>query len=201
MSKSAGNPKQMKYLNFFPKKSNLYFWTKQLRFYVFLFLNYLVSFYNGYRCETKEEMEIYGKECPKRTEGISAMDKLIKCTKYRMNGFGEVLFDIPPWKDDLNLYNATLAHKVNNAFWPQKNAEFASIEHPRFGLIPCVKTIKNVRKDEEIFLDYGYDKVNAGDAKTHQWYFDQKDKVILENRLAKEAEIHDENENVIVYRL
>ena len=162
---------------------------------------FLVSFYNGYRCETKEEMEIYGKECPKRTEGISAMDKLIKCTKYRMNGFGEVLFDIPPWKDDLNLYNATLAHKVNNAFWPQKNAEFASIEHPRFGLIPCVKTIKNVRKDDEIFLDYGYDKVNAGDAKTHQWYFDQKDKVILENRLAKEAEIHDENENVIVYRL
>ena len=162
---------------------------------------FLVSFYNGYRCETKEEIEIYGKECPKRTEGISAMDILIKCTKYRMNGFGEVLFDIPPWKDDLNLYNATLAHKVNNAFWPQKNAEFASIEHPRFGLIPCVKTIKNVRKDEEIFLDYGYDKVNAGDAKTHQWYFDQKDKVILENRLAKEAEIHDENENVIVYRL
>ena len=163
-----------------------------------------VSFYNGFRCETKEEMEIYGKECLERTEGTSEWDKMVKCMKYRINGFAEVLFDIPPWKDDLNLYNATLAHKVNNAFWPKKNAEFAGVEHPRFGLIPCVKTIKNVKKDEEIFLDYGYDQINAGDTqKTHQWYFDQKEQVIRENRLAKEAtsDIHDENESIIEYRL
>ena len=92
------------------------------------------------------------------------------------------------WKDDLNLYNATLAHKINNAFWPKKNAEFGSVEHPRFGLIPCVKTIKNIKKGEEIFLDYGYDKNPSPEAKsTHQWYFDQKAQVQLENRLAKEA--------------
>ena len=49
-----------------------------------------------------------------------------------------ILTDIPKEFDDINIYNATLAHKTNNNFGSFTNAKFWSMEHPRFGLIVSV---------------------------------------------------------------
>jgi hypothetical protein len=48
------------------------------------------------------------------------------------------LTDLPEEYDDLNIFNATLAHKTNNNFPPYINTYFGQLEHPRFGLIVTV---------------------------------------------------------------
>ena len=82
------------------------------------------------------------------------------------------LFNIPPNWDDINLYNATLAQKVNNKFEPFTNSYFGFMEHPRFGSIVTVVALKNIKAGEEIFLDYGYAKDNST-RKSVAWYVEQ----------------------------
>jgi hypothetical protein len=53
-----------------------------------------------------------------------------------------ILSDIPQEFDNLNIYNATLAHKTNNNFGSYINAKFWGMEHPRFGLIVSVVAIR-----------------------------------------------------------
>ena len=143
----------------------------------------VVSFYNGYRFSTKAEKDDHGKNCPiiaKKYSKLENADILIfedQCKTYRMNSY-DILINIPPWENDLNVYNATLAHKVNNEFEPRINALFGSIEHPRFGFIPAVLSSRDIRKDEEILLDYGY----FGEMKNEaEWYFELKAKRQKEN--------------------
>lgn len=62
--------------------------------------------------------------------------------------------DIPEEYRNLKNYCATLAHKTNHSFLP--SAEFEDFVHPRFGLIPCVTASQCIKKDEEIFIHYGY---------------------------------------------
>ena len=131
-----------------------------------------ISFYNGYRFDSKAKIDAHGRNCVLKTQMLNRDIDLLKakdlCTKYRMNQFN-ILIDIPPWEDDLNLYNATLAHKVNNDFEPEINALFGSIDHPRFGLIPAVVTTRKIAKNEEILLDYGYMEETRSQA---EWYFE-----------------------------
>ena len=48
-------------------------------------------------------------------------------------------------------------------------------DHPRFGKIKCIRTIKPVKAGEELTVEYGYDHnglgINNPDAP--QWYRDQ----------------------------
>ncbi len=53
---------------------------------------------------------------------------------------------------DLNKYRATLAHKINHSF--NHNCRFEVVHHARFGLIPAVRTVQPVKKDDELLCHY-----------------------------------------------
>ncbi len=50
---------------------------------------------------------------------------------------------------------ASLAHKLNHSF-KKANCVFISVYNPRFGVIRGAETTRNVRKGEQIFVEYGY---------------------------------------------
>ena len=52
-------------------------------------------------------------------------------------------------------YIASLAHKTNHSFDP--NSQFLVFDHPRWGLVPCIASTRNIDACEEIFVRYGYD--------------------------------------------
>ena len=135
-----------------------------------------ISFYNGYRFDTKAEINEHGTNCLSKAHSDIVKAREI-CYTYRVNHLG-IFIDFPPWESDLNYYNATLAHKVNNDFAPKINAILGSIDHPRFGLIPTVITTKTIAKDEEILVDYEYPEEMITETK---WYFDLKEKSKQEN--------------------
>ena len=68
--------------------------------------------------------------------------------------------DIPPEYWSIEKYRATLGHKVNHSF-KKANTVFGNAIHPRFGSILTVFATKDIKKGEEILVDYryGYDSV------------------------------------------
>ena len=52
-------------------------------------------------------------------------------------------------------YSASLAHKTNHSFNP--NSQFLLFDHPRWGLVPCIASTRDIVACEEIFVKYGYD--------------------------------------------
>ena len=80
---------------------------------------------------------------------------------------------IPRHWDDLNVYNATLTHKINNKFHPFTNAEFGLMDHPRFGSIVTAIALKDIDVGTELFLDYSYDVNNTLIKKFVPWYVQQ----------------------------
>lgn len=62
---------------------------------------------------------------------------------------------IPPSDGPLDKYRATLGHKLNHSFKP--NCEYGGIlDSPRFGLVRAFYTNRDIKKDEELFIAYGY---------------------------------------------
>lgn len=105
------------------------------------------SFYNGIRVSLKQTNKQTWRE---NANNISLN-----------NG---TCIDIPPEWNETSVYCATLGHKANHH--PNNNAMYDTFyNHPRFGKIKCIRTIRDVKKDEEIFVDYGYKKGNGP-----QWY-------------------------------
>lgn len=67
--------------------------------------------------------------------------------------------DVPPEFSTLPTYAASLGHKANHSFDTQKrNAKYDHAQHPRFDHIKCIRTLRPVKKDEELLVDYGYVK-------------------------------------------
>ena len=48
-----------------------------------------------------------------------------------------------------------LLFQLNHHF-EKAQTEFCFINHPRFGLIRCIRSNKSIQKGEEIFIDYNY---------------------------------------------
>ena len=63
--------------------------------------------------------------------------------------------DIPDNMISTSQYKASLGHKVCHSFRP--NCELDNFEHPRFGLIKCIVTLRPIAKDEELTVHYEYD--------------------------------------------
>ena len=62
---------------------------------------------------------------------------------------------IPPSDGPLDKYRATLGHKLNHSFKP--NCEYGGVlDTPRFGLTRAFYTNRAIKKDEELFISYGY---------------------------------------------
>ena len=76
------------------------------------------------------------------------------CSDYSIFLNDETMLDIPFEWISVESYRATLGHKICHSFSP--NAAYSFAYHPRFGNIRCVKSIKSIRKNEEILCDYKY---------------------------------------------
>lgn len=80
--------------------------------------------------------------------------------------------DIPAPLTSTARYCATLGHKVCHSFKP--NSEFDTFYHPRFGLIRCVATVRDVAQGEEITVHYRYPLALAPDWYRVAWARHQK---------------------------
>jgi [histone H3]-lysine4 N-methyltransferase len=102
-----------------------------------------VSFYNGVRLTPAE---VDGRDWALNGNAITLGD--------------DCVLDVPPPYDGTDHYCATLGHKANHAF--ANNAEYEIYEHPRFGLIKCLRTRRAVAAGEELTVAYGYDDALLG---------------------------------------
>ena len=62
--------------------------------------------------------------------------------------------DVPPYYSNIITYRASLGHKINHSFNP--STHFCYTEHPRFGSIKGIRTLRRVAKGEELSINYGY---------------------------------------------
>ncbi|CAB4067978.1 SETD7 [Lepeophtheirus salmonis] len=63
--------------------------------------------------------------------------------------------DIPQECISLDKYTSSLAHKVCHSFTP--NCDFDKYDHPRFGVILSVVSLREILEGEELTVDYKYD--------------------------------------------
>jgi len=82
---------------------------------------------------------------------------------YRIRLNGDLDMDIPKGFHLTTQYSATLAHKANHSFTP--NCEWTLFEHPRFGLIRALTSVKPIARGEEILVNYMMTL-----AKSPDWY-------------------------------
>jgi histone-lysine N-methyltransferase SETD7 len=79
-----------------------------------------------------------------------------------------VVIDVPAPFHSCHRYVASLGHKVNH-HQGRINCKYdVFLEHPRFGHIKCVRTVKPVEKGDEFLVYYGYDKDGPDGAP--DWY-------------------------------
>lgn len=76
------------------------------------------------------------------------------CNSNTLSLDDDVVIDVPPPFDSLKHYKASLGHKANHSM--VNNAEYSRCWHPRFGEIKCIRTVRDIAKDEEITVDYSY---------------------------------------------
>ena len=69
----------------------------------------------------------------------------------------DITIDVPPKYSNIVDYRSSLGHKVNHNFVDKMvNAEFGLMNHPRFGLVRCIRSTRAIGVGEEIFVNYGY---------------------------------------------
>jgi len=64
------------------------------------------------------------------------------------------------------------------------------MEHPRWGNIVCVASIKPIKTGEEIFTNYGY--LLSDPPNDVPWYFEMKQRIEEEERMENEVDIEPE---------
>jgi len=118
--------------------------------------NTVLSFYNGIRLstDTSDRDEHWENDAY----------KILDLTPADLNG-NEGIIDIPPEYRDIDAYRASLAHKANHSFLP--NAKYALFYHPRFGLVPSVRSICDIAAGREVLVNYEYSPDEAP-----PWYSD-----------------------------
>ena len=61
---------------------------------------------------------------------------------------------VPYW--NISAFRHSLGHKLNHSF-KKMNTKFGRAYHPRFGNTRAIIAIKDIARDEEILVDYGYE--------------------------------------------
>lgn len=108
----------------------------------------VVSFYNGTK-QTSEKTERNRWNENSNTIALSEEDG--------------VDIDVSPKYSDLSQYCASLGHKANHTFDDSRqSAMYSHFDHPRFGHIKCIRTIRPVKAGEELLVDYGYSLHHKG---------------------------------------
>ena len=119
----------------------------------------LAAVFNGYKVPLCSGADI--------TAGLQTLDEVYERLAYNIHMPEDETFyiDFPPSQARLSVYSASLGHKVNHSFKP--NCVFGSMFHPRWGRVRTVVTTSEVRRGEELLVDYGYDLLRCPD-----WYRD-----------------------------
>ena len=69
----------------------------------------------------------------------------------------DITIDVPPQFTSIVDYRSSLGHKANLKLDEDEvNAEFGEMNHPRFGLVRCIRSTRDIEPGEEIYVDYGY---------------------------------------------
>ena len=118
--------------------------------------NEIISFYNG--LHIKHEI-INNRLWCKNSNALT-----INC---------EFCVDIPNNLVGINKYCASLAHFANHN-WLKQNCKYDTYYSPRFGDIKCLRTIKKIKKNTEIFVDYDYKN------EWPQWYHNKFVKKVID---------------------
>ncbi|CAF91934.1 unnamed protein product, partial [Tetraodon nigroviridis] len=105
--------------------------------------NTVMSFYNGVRITHTE---------------VDSRDWALNGNTISLDE--DTVIDVPQPFDAVKIYCASLGHKANHSFTP--NCKYEPFVHPRFGPIKCIRTIKSVKKDEELVVAYGYTHESTG---------------------------------------
>lgn len=115
----------------------------------------VVAFYNGIKLSHEE---VNNREWHLNNNTISLDENTV--------------IDVPSKYSSLTIYCASLGHKANHSFEP--NCKYSLFQHPYFGKIKCICTIKSVQANEELTVAYGYDHNGLGrnEADAPQWYKD-----------------------------
>eukprot|EP00112_Aurelia_sp_Birch-Aquarium-sp1_P009408 Seg2069.1 transcript_id=Seg2069.1/GoldUCD/mRNA.D3Y31 product="Histone-lysine N-methyltransferase SETD7" protein_id=Seg2069.1/GoldUCD/D3Y31 len=116
----------------------------------------VMAFYNGVRLDHKL---VDARDWTFNSNTISLDDNTV--------------IDVPEEFSNTSDYCASLGHKANHSFDP--NAKYDLFDHPRFGRIKCIRTIRPVKGGEELTVEYGYDHNGLGpnNPDAPQWYKDQ----------------------------
>ena len=72
-----------------------------------------------------------------------------------INFEGSTVIHIPEPYWNISNFRATLGHKINHSFTKTKSI-YGKCYHPRFGNIRSVYAVADIKKGEEIFVNYGY---------------------------------------------
>ena len=75
----------------------------------------------------------------------------------------------------IHVFRATLGHKANHSF-TKTNVQFGFVYHPRFGYIRSLVTKRDIKKDEELFVNYNYGFNNAH--MLPKWYIETYEKEV-----------------------
>ncbi|XP_023322361.1 histone-lysine N-methyltransferase SETD7 isoform X2 [Eurytemora carolleeae] len=112
----------------------------------------VIGFYNGHKVAAEHDFDT--------------------TSPYRISLDKDIDLDIPEHLTNLDRYQATLGHKVCHSFDPNSNTDL--FLHPRFGLIRCIVTIKNIEAGSEVTINYSYDMTTAPDWYRIAWAKHQK---------------------------
>ena len=75
--------------------------------------------------------------------------------------------NVPKLYWNIKDYRATLGHKTNHSF-TKKNVKFGWAYNPRFGHCRSIVAMRNIKKHEELWVNYGYEDIENAP----QWYID-----------------------------
>nr|Q7Z0G7.1 RecName: Full=Histone-lysine N-methyltransferase SETD7; AltName: Full=SET domain-containing protein 7 [Halocynthia roretzi]AAM96825.1 lysine methyltransferase [Halocynthia roretzi] len=136
----------------------------------------VMAFYNGVRLK---QDEVENRDWSQNSNTISLTD--------------DIAIDVPEEYVSTDNYCASLGHKVNHSFDP--NCRYDIYQHPRFGFIKCVRTIRGVSEGDELTVHYTYEHNDGNktrEAEAPEWYKSQL-KVFGVDRPAEILENMDED--------
>ncbi len=126
--------------------------------------------YGGNLWGEKRKAELYQKA--NRTDLTEDQREAISKYRYGFRYCDQVV-DIPPEYGDTSKFRSTLGHKTNHKF-VDTNVAFSHTDSARFGMIASMTTTRDIKKDEEFFLHYGYG-IGPG---APRWYMAQYEQLI-----------------------
>jgi len=113
--------------------------------------NTLLSFYHGLNVpyeDTEYLQELYAFDDQKKL--------LNNVYKIKIDSNDTYFIDIPlEIGRNTKLYCASYGHKVNHSFKP--NCRYRQMQHPRWGEIVGIFSTREIKKDEELLCNYGYE--------------------------------------------